>query len=75
MAFKALHWGSAQHLKLNAAEVLNAFHSSVIVTCIQIIMLIVVGMVIFGIDGVAIVMPDSVTTLALRFVCTVLMHL
>lgn len=38
-------------------------------------MLFVVGHVIFGINGISIVMPDSVTTLALRFVCTVLMHL
>ena len=38
-------------------------------------MLLVVGNVIFGIDSISIVMPDSITTLALRFVCTVLMHL
>lgn len=75
LAFKALHWKSAKKLKLQANEVLNAFHSSIIVSCIQVIMLFVVGHVIFGINGISIVMPDSVTTLALRFVCTVLMHL
>ena len=34
MAFKALHWKSARSLKLNPGEVLNAFHSAVIVTAI-----------------------------------------
>ena len=76
MAFKALHWKSAKTLKLNSAEVLNAFHSALIVAAIQLIMLYVVGAVIFGAESkVEIVMPDSVATLALRFVCTVLMHL
>ena len=46
-----------------------------IVACIQMIMLAVVAMVIFPDTGTIISMPDSVTTLALRFVCTVLMHL
>lgn len=75
MAFKALHWASSKGLKLSEVEVLNAFHSCMIVTFIQIVMLFVVGNVIFGINGIAIIMPDSVTTLALRFTCTVLMHL
>ena len=34
MAFKALHWKSAQSLNLNPSEVLDAFHSAVIVTSI-----------------------------------------
>ena len=75
MAYKALHWKSAEQLNLSQNEVYNAFHSSCIVTGIQLLMLAVVAIVIFGEGPIVISMASTITVLALRFVCTLLMHL
>ena len=83
MAYKALHWESAQAMNLSQNEILNAYHSSAIVTCIQMLMLIVVANVMFGeksgppVPGphTDIVMARTVMILSLRFVCCMLMHL
>ena len=47
MAFKALHWESGQQMNLSQHEVLTAFHSCVIVTAIQLLMLTVVTLTLF----------------------------
>ena len=75
MAFSALHWDSSRQMNLSQNEVYNAYHSSCIVSFIQLLMLTVVAFVIFGDGPLVISMPSSVTILALRFVCTMLMHL
>ena len=75
MAFTSLHWDSAAQMCLSQNEIYNAIHSSCIVAFIQLLMLTVVAFVIFGEGPLTISMPSSVTILALRFVCTMLMHL
>lgn len=75
MAYLALHLESAKQKQLQSTEVVNSFHSAVIICCLQLTMLFIVGNLIFGINSVQIVMPGKITILILRLIGTQLMHL
>ena len=74
MAFKALNWQVIKELDLSITEVHNAFHASMFVFGIQIMLIFFLGTIIFS-DGFSIIMPPTLSVLVARFVCTLLMHL
>lgn len=54
----------------------NAFEASVFVFFIQFILIfILMPIIINGFEGFAIVLPNSISVLGARFVCSILMHL
>ena len=74
MAFKAFNWRVIEELDLDQTDVHNAYHASMFVFGIQLLMITFVGTMIFS-DGFVISIPGSVQVLGARFICTILMHL
>lgn len=63
-------------MELNAGDVHDAFAAAVFVFFIQITLIMILAMIVFGgLEGFAILLPSSLTILGARFVCSILMHL
>lgn len=78
MAFKAHHFSCIAELDLKPDEISQSFYSVIFVFGIQLFLIFFLGMIIFNFaEGLTfeITMPDNLTVLGARFVCSILMHL
>ena len=74
MAFKAFNWNVIKQLDLDMDEVHNSFHAAMFVFSFQVLMILFIGTIIFS-DSFSITLPNNVSVMGARFVCTILMHL
>lgn len=74
MAFKAFNWEVMRDLDLDMDDVHNAYHAAMFVFGFQCLMILFIGTIIAG-DSFTIVLPENVSVMGARFICTILMHL
>jgi len=74
MAFKAFSWTTMRELDMDIDEVHNTFHAAMFVFGFQVLMIVFIGSLIFG-GNFQVTLPEDITVLGARFVCTILMHL
>ena len=74
MAFKAFNWDVMRELELDVDDVHNAYHAAMFVFGFQLCMITFIGLIISG-ESFTIVLPPNLSTMAARFICTILMHL
>jgi len=75
MAFKAFHKPSCDAIDLSPREVFESTQALFAVSGIQLALIYVIFMTITDGEEFKIVMPDSMSVLAVRFTCSILMHL
>lgn len=74
MAFRAFNWYAMRDMGMKMSEVHNAFHASMFVFGIQLIMIYFVYFIIFG-PTAEVVPPANLSVIVARFLCSILMHL